>query len=78
MKKIMIICMLASIQVFANYAFDSENTVKIDMHGGKNEKLTDTTKGFSEMKMDNFKGLQGISIKNTPKDKETKEKEFSK
>ncbi|MGB3751555.1 MAG: hypothetical protein WA945_08300 [Arcobacteraceae bacterium] len=74
MKEIIMIMVLISTQLLANNNFDIKNTVKIDMHGGKSEKLTDNTSKFSEMKMNNFKGLQNISIKKINESKDLKEK----
>lgn len=70
MKKIIISIVLLSLQLFANYAFDGKNYGKIDMHGGKGEKLTDHNKRF--INMNNFQGLQGMSIQNNEKQKDIK------
>jgi len=75
MKKTTMLLMLLSTQLFSNYSFNNDNTVKIDMHGGKNEKLTDNTNKFSEMKINDFKGLQNISIKKPKESNDLNEKQ---
>jgi len=56
MKIILLITFFFSIQIFANYSFSDEKTVKIDMHGGKSESLTNTNE-FSSI---NFKKTQTL------------------
>ena len=48
MKQLLIITLLLTTQLFANYAFSNEKTVKIDMHGGNSEQYTKQS-GFSQM-----------------------------
>jgi len=48
-------------QLFSNYAFTNEKTVKIDMHGGNTEQYTKQS-GFS--KMIGNKGLKGMGSMN--------------
>ena len=62
MKTFLIITLFFTTQIFANYAFNNEQPVKIDMHGGKSESISNQ-KGFSQMDMKSFQGLQGFSIK---------------
>jgi len=66
MKRIIIFTLFISTQLLANYAFNTNNK-KIDMHGGKSEKLTDSSNRFLEMKMNSVNGLKDISNKNSLK-----------
>ncbi len=47
MKYILTITIFLSSSLFANYAFTGENTGKIDMHGGKSDKLIINKNAFS-------------------------------
>ena len=47
MKYILIITIFLSSSIYANYAFTGENTGKIDMHGGKGDKLLTNKNTFS-------------------------------
>lgn len=47
MKYILAITIFLSSSLFANYAFTGENTGKIDMHGGKGDKLIKNKNAFS-------------------------------
>jgi hypothetical protein len=71
MKIILSITLLFTTLLLANYAFSDDKTVKIDMHGGKSEMMTNK-KGFSDKGTKNFKGLQGFSIKNPTEPKKPK------
>lgn len=62
MKKLITITLILTTNLLANYAFSDEKTVKIDMHGGQSQTITNTH-GFSKMKLHNGSGLQNISIK---------------
>lgn len=62
MKISIILFLSLSVQLFANYAFSDEKTVKIDMHGGKSEQFS-TTKGFSKMPTSGLKGMNSFIIK---------------
>ena len=73
MKTFLIITLLFTTQIFANYAFNDEKTVKIDMHGGKSESFSNQ-KGFSQMEMKSFEGLQGFSIKKPTQPNKPEEK----
>ncbi|BFU78989.1 hypothetical protein ALC152_22040 [Arcobacter sp. 15-2] len=43
MKQILMITLFFfSAQLFANYAFNNDKTIKIDMHGGKSEQMINT------------------------------------
>lgn len=46
MKQLLIMIFLAS-SLFANYAYKGENSGKIDMHGGKSDKLINGSSKFS-------------------------------
>lgn len=74
MTKIIIFTLVITTQLLANYTFDTNNK-KIDMHGGKSEKLTDGNNRFSEIKMNSFTGLKDISIKKPKEFKDLKEKQ---
>ena len=62
MKFITIFTLFLCTQLFANYSFSNEKTVKIDMHGGNSEELTNKS-GFSNMRAGGLKGLNSFSIK---------------
>jgi hypothetical protein len=62
MKLILITTLFLTTQLFANYAFNNDKKVKIDMHGGNSEKLSNT-KGFSNMKAGGLGGLSSFGIK---------------
>jgi len=62
MKMLLIVLIFLSTQLFANYAFSDEKTVKIDMHGGNSEQLSTTT-GFSKMPTGGLKGMNSFIIK---------------
>ena len=59
MKYILTIAIFLSSSLFANYAFTGENTVKIDMHGGKGDSLV---KGQSKFSNKKFNTLSNIGI----------------
>ena len=55
MKYILTIAIFLSTSLFANYSFTGENTGKIDMHGGKGDKLLTNKNSFSN------KGISPLS-----------------
>jgi len=75
MKYIFIAILLMSTQLFANYAINNDNTVKIDMHGGNSEKLTNSNR-FSDMKEKGFGGLSSFGIKKPSKPMQPEKKEL--
>lgn len=66
MKYILTITILLSTSLFANYAFTGENTGKIDMHGGKGDKLLTNKNGFSNTKTSPLSNI-GIKKPTMPK-----------
>lgn len=66
MKIILLIPSLLCTQLFANYAFTTSNSVKIDMHGKKTETFS-TSSGFSKMNLNNAKPLSAMGIKKPTK-----------
>lgn len=59
MKKIILSSLFFTNILFANYAFTNENAGKIDMHGGKSEKLLNNKNSLSNT---NFNNLGNIGI----------------
>lgn len=59
MKYILTITIFLSSSLFANYAFTGENTGKIDMHGGKGDKLITNKNKFLSP---NFNSLSDIKV----------------
>jgi len=57
MKKIIMISIITTMSLYANYSYGGNNMGKIDMHGGKEQKLVP-----NQMKMNNFNGLNNLSI----------------
>ena len=84
MKYILTIAIFLSTSLFANYAFTGENTGKIDMHGGKGDKLLPNNNGFSNKSISPLSNM-GITKPASPlapktliEEKETIKKETSK
>jgi len=77
MKNILVITLFLTTQLFANYAFSDEKTIKIDMHGGKSEQFSNT-KGFSQMGTAGLKGLNSFKIKTPKEPKIPEEKDIPK
>jgi hypothetical protein len=77
MKTIITISLFLITQVIANYAFNDEKTVKIDMHGGKSEKFT-TSSGFPKMGSGKQSGLSSFGMKKTKKPIKAKENNINK
>ena len=73
MKKLITITLFLTTQLFANYAFSDEKTVKIDMHGGKSEQFSNT-KGFPKMGSAGMKGLNSFTIKKPKEPSKPEEK----
>lgn len=65
MKYILTIAIFLSSSLFANYSFTGENTGKIDMHGGKGDKLITNKNGFSNKKISPLSDM-GISKPTSP------------
>lgn len=65
--KLLITSLIFVSSLFANYAYTGQNSGKIDMHGGKSDKLTGN-KGFS---------ANNFSLENNPLQKDTKTEETS-
>ena len=70
MKYILTITIFLSSSLFANYAFTGENTGKIDMHGGKSDKLIINKNTFLSP---NFSSLSDIKVRKPKAPKEPKE-----
>lgn len=70
MKKTILFLIIFSTSLFANYTFGGNNMGNIDMHGGKEQKLVP-----NQMKLNNFNGLNNLSINKptTPIKPEVKE-----
>ena len=77
MKTILTITLFLTTQLLANYAFSNDKTVKIDMHGGNSEKLSNT-KGFSDMKSGGLGGLSSFGIKKPKEPIKPEEKDIPK
>ena len=85
MKRILFITIVFTSALFANYAYTEENSGKIDMHGGKGEKLLTNKSKFSNMGMNSL-GNIGIKKPTMPtkpvdlikEEKESIKKEISK
>ena len=77
MKYILILTLFLGTSLFANYAFTGENSGKIDMHGGKKDKLLTNKNTFSNTKLNNLgsMGSMGISKPLMPKKPSTLIKE---
>ena len=73
MKTIITISLFLTTQLIANYAFSDEETVKIDMHGGKSEQFT-ANNGFPKMGSGGLKGLSSFGIKKTKEPIKAEEK----
>lgn len=65
MKYILTITIFLSSSLFANYAFTGENTGKIDMHGGKGDKLITNKNGFSNKSISPLSNM-GIAKPTSP------------
>jgi hypothetical protein len=63
MKILLIVTIFLTNILFANYAYTSQNSGEIDMHGGKSELLINNKNSLSNSK---FNGLGSIGI-NKPK-----------
>jgi len=81
MKYILTIALFLSSSLYANYSFTGENTGKIDMHGGKTDKLLTNKNKFSNNKLNSLSNI-GISKPVSPlapkvliEEKETTKKE---
>jgi len=70
MKYILTITIFLSSSLFANYAFTGENTGKIDMHGGKSDKLIINKNTFLSP---NFSSLSDIKVSKPKAPTEPKE-----
>ena len=73
MKKLIIITLFFTIQLLANYSFSNDKAVKIDMHGGKSDKLSNQG-GFSKMNSVGLNGLSPFSIQKPKEPTKIKEK----
>ena len=71
MKYILLSALFITTQLFANYAISDEKTVKIDMHGGNTEKLTNSNR-FSDVKSKGFGGLSTFGMKEEKKSTQLK------
>ena len=56
-KYLIIFLALTSTSLFANYTYGGNNMGKIDMHGGKEQKLVP-----GQMNLNNLNGLNNLSI----------------
>uniref|UniRef100_UPI004047388B hypothetical protein n=1 Tax=Aliarcobacter sp. TaxID=2321116 RepID=UPI004047388B len=65
MKTIILSSLFFTNILFANYAFTNENAGKIDMHGGKGEKLINHKNSLSNKNFNNL-GNIGIEKPSTP------------
>ena len=77
MKQLITITLFLTTQLFANYAFSDEKSVKIDMHGGKSETFSNTN-GFSKMGSNGFKGMSSFNIKKPKEPTKPEEKNIPK
>jgi hypothetical protein len=77
MKTIITISLFLATQLLANYAFSDEDTVNIDMHGGKNEEFT-ANSGFPKMGSGGLKGLSSFGTKKPNEPIKTEEKDIHK
>jgi len=59
MKFLVLTILFLSTSLFANYAYQGENSGKIDMHGGKGDKLSS---GISKFKTPNVSPLGGLAV----------------
>jgi len=59
MKIFLLSILFISTSLFANYAYQGENSGKIDMHGGKGDKLSS---GASKFKSATISPLGGLAI----------------
>jgi len=57
MKYLVLITLFLSTSLFANYAYQGENSGKIDMHGGKGDKLSSSTSKFKNATISPLGGL---------------------
>lgn len=63
MKQILMITLFFfSAQLFANYAFNNDKTIKIDMHGGKSEQMI-TTREFSRIGSGGLQKIKPFMLK---------------
>jgi len=58
-------------QLFANYAFNNDKTIKIDMHGGKSEQMINTRE-FSRIGSGGLQKIKPFMLKQ-PKEPEKKD-----
>lgn len=70
MKFLVVSSIFMASSLFANYAYQGQNSGKIDMHGGKSDKLIKSSKNF---KSDAFNSLGGLGLKNSMKSPKTSE-----
>lgn len=66
MKILIITTIFLTNILFANYAYNGENSGKIDMHGGKKDALLKDKKGFSNSNLNSL-GNIGINKPSAPK-----------
>lgn len=57
MKYLLLTLAFLSTSLFANYAYQGENSGKIDMHGGKGDKLSSSTSSFKTPTVSPLGGL---------------------
>ena len=65
MKQLLFTIFLAG-SLFGNYAYQGENSGKIDMHGGKSSSLINKKQNFSNSKINSF-GSMGLGNQLAPK-----------
>lgn len=70
MKFLVISSIFMASSLFANYAYQGQNSGKIDMHGGKSDKLIKSSKNF---KSGAFNSLGELGLKNNMKSPKTSE-----
>lgn len=70
MKFLVVSSIFMASSLFANYAYTGSDKGKIDMHGGKGDKLINSSKNF---KNDAFNSLGGLGSKNNMKSPKTSE-----